>query len=76
MEEEYDVAVVGVGHIGSYLCSLLARMPKIRRITLVDPDVYKPSNVSQNIDQSQWREMLVQAPLRKGGGLFDKLLGR
>jgi hypothetical protein len=30
----------------------------------------------QNIDQSQWREMLVQAPLRKGGGLFDKLLGR
>jgi hypothetical protein len=30
----------------------------------------------QNIDQSQWREMLIQAPLRKGGGLFDKLLGR
>ena len=29
-----------------------------------------------NVDQSQWREMLVQAPLRKGGGLFDKLLGK
>jgi len=28
------------------------------------------------IDQSQWREMLIQAPLRKGGGLIDKLLGR
>ncbi len=30
----------------------------------------------QSIDQSQWREMLVQAPLRKGSRLFDKLLGR
>ncbi|HEY1764208.1 MAG TPA: hypothetical protein VGF85_04740 [Opitutaceae bacterium] len=30
----------------------------------------------QDIDQSQWREMLVQAPLRKGSRLFDKLLGR
>jgi hypothetical protein len=30
----------------------------------------------RNIDQSQWKDMLIQAPLRKGGGLFDKLLGR
>ena len=30
----------------------------------------------RNIDQSQWREMLVQASIKKGGGLFDKLLGR
>ena len=30
----------------------------------------------RNIDQSQWREMLIQASIRKGGGLFDKLLGR
>jgi hypothetical protein len=30
----------------------------------------------RNVDQSQWREMLVQAPLRKGSGLFDKLLGK
>jgi hypothetical protein len=29
-----------------------------------------------SIDRSQLRRMLVQAPLRKGGGLFDKLLGR
>jgi hypothetical protein len=28
------------------------------------------------IDQSQWHDMLVRAPLRKAGGLFDKLLGR
>jgi len=30
----------------------------------------------RSVDQSQWREMLVQASLKKGGGLFDKLLGR
>jgi hypothetical protein len=29
-----------------------------------------------DIDQSQWRDMLVRAPLRKAGGLFDKLLGK
>ena len=28
------------------------------------------------VDQSQWKDMLVQASLKKGGGLFDKLLGR
>jgi hypothetical protein len=31
----------------------------------------------RSIDQSQWKDMLLQAPLiKKGGGLFDKLLGR
>jgi hypothetical protein len=30
----------------------------------------------RDIDQGQWRDMLVRAPLRKAGGLFDKLLGR
>jgi hypothetical protein len=31
----------------------------------------------RNVDQSQWKDMLLQAPLiKKGGGLFDKLLGR
>ncbi|HEY4989180.1 MAG TPA: AsmA-like C-terminal region-containing protein, partial [Opitutaceae bacterium] len=30
----------------------------------------------RNVDQSQWRDMLIQAPLRKGGGLFDKLMGK
>ena len=41
--------------------------------------LYQPVHLGgtlANIDQSQWKEMLVQAPLRKGGGLFDKLLGR
>jgi hypothetical protein len=30
----------------------------------------------RHVDRSQLSQMLVQAPLRKGGGLFDKLLGR
>jgi hypothetical protein len=41
--------------------------------------LYQPIHLGgtlHNVDQSQWREMLLQAPLRKGGGLFDKLLGK
>jgi hypothetical protein len=41
--------------------------------------LYQPIHLGgtlRSVDQSQWREMLVQAPLRKGGGLFDKLLGK
>jgi hypothetical protein len=30
----------------------------------------------RDIDRSKLREMVLQAPLRKGGGLFDKLIGR
>ena len=30
----------------------------------------------RGVDPGQWRETLLQAPLKKGGGLFDKLLGR
>ena len=40
---------------------------------------YQPVHLGgtlRNIDQSQWKEMLLQAPLRKGSGLIDKLLGR
>jgi hypothetical protein len=41
--------------------------------------LYEPIHFSgtlAHLDQSQWRELLIQAPLRKGGGLIDKLLGR
>ncbi len=41
--------------------------------------LYQPIHLGgtlQHIDQSQWRDMLVQAPLRKGGGLIDKLLSK
>jgi len=41
--------------------------------------LYQPIHLGgtlRKVDQSQWREMLIQAPLRKGSGLIDKLLGR
>ncbi len=41
--------------------------------------LYQPIHLGgtlRNIDHSQWKEMLAQAPLRKGGGLIDKLLGK
>jgi hypothetical protein len=41
--------------------------------------LYQPIHLGgtlSNIDHSQWKEMLIQAPLRKGGGLIDKLLGK
>jgi hypothetical protein len=41
--------------------------------------LYQPIHLGgslQHIDQSQWREMLVQASAKKGGGLIDKMLGR
>jgi hypothetical protein len=41
--------------------------------------LYQPIHLGgtlQHIDQSQWRQMLAEAPLRKGGGLIDKILGK
>jgi hypothetical protein len=41
--------------------------------------LYQPIHLGgtlRAVDQSQWRDMLVRAPLRRAGGLFDKLLGR
>jgi hypothetical protein len=41
--------------------------------------LYQPVHLGgtlRSVDQSQWRDMLVQAPLRKGTGLIDKLLGK
>ena len=41
--------------------------------------LYQPVHLGgtlRDIDQDQWRDMLVRAPLRKAGGLFDKLLGK
>ena len=49
-EKGIHVIVVGCGAIGSFLVSLLARMPGVTRITLIDPDTYHHSNLrSQNI---------------------------
>ncbi|MGD2151939.1 MAG: ThiF family adenylyltransferase [Gemmatimonadales bacterium] len=45
-----EVVVVGLGNIGSCLAGYLARLPVIRKITVVDHDVYELSNLeSQDI---------------------------
>lgn len=43
--------LIGCGNIGSHLAPLLARMPEIGEVRLVDPDTYDPRNVTnQDID--------------------------
>jgi molybdopterin/thiamine biosynthesis adenylyltransferase len=38
------VVIVGLGNVGSQLAGHLARMPKVKRIICVDPDVYTDAN--------------------------------
>ena len=46
-----SATLIGLGNIGAALAPLIARMPGISAITLVDPDVYSESNLStQAID--------------------------
>lgn len=40
------VVVVGLGNLGSQMIEALGRHPSIRRVVLVDPDTYAPSNLS------------------------------
>jgi len=40
-----EICVVGLGNIGSPLVPLLARMPQVDRLILVDGDVYEESNL-------------------------------
>jgi hypothetical protein len=69
---------VGVrGRLGGFLA--IVGMLKDGQDELGYTQLYQPIHLGgtlQNIDQSQWRETLIQAPLRKGSGLIDKLLGR
>jgi hypothetical protein len=65
------------GRLGKFLA--LVGMLKDGQDELGYTQLYQPIHLGgtlQNIDQSQWREMLIQAPLRKGSGLINKLLGR
>jgi hypothetical protein len=65
------------GKLGGFLG--IIGMLKEGRDELGYTQLYQPIHLGgtlRNIDHSQWKEMLIQAPLRKGGGLFDKLLGK
>lgn len=46
------VTLVGLGNIGSHLAPLLARMPRVSALTLVDRDVYEKDNAGQAMDRS------------------------
>jgi len=49
-EAPKTITVVGVGNIGLYLIGLLARMPSVGRVTVIDRDRYELSNLdSQDI---------------------------
>jgi molybdopterin/thiamine biosynthesis adenylyltransferase len=51
METQHIVVAGAGGNIGSHLLPHLARMPRVARLTLVDPDIYTAENLqSQNID--------------------------
>ena len=61
-----SATLIGLGNIGSALAQLVARMPGISALTLVDPDVYSESNLStQAIDgaASGKPKVTVQAAL-------------
>jgi hypothetical protein len=70
---------VGVrGRLGNFL-GIVGMLKEGGQDELGYTQLYQPVHLGgtlQSIDQSQWREMLLQAPLRKGSRLFDKLLGR
>jgi molybdopterin/thiamine biosynthesis adenylyltransferase len=45
------ITLVGLGNIGSTTASLIARLPDVSRVTLIDPDVYGEENIhTQAID--------------------------
>jgi hypothetical protein len=65
------------GRLGKFLA--IVGMLKEGQDELGYTKLYQPVHLGgtlERIDQSQWREMLIQAPLRKGSGLINKLLGR
>jgi molybdopterin/thiamine biosynthesis adenylyltransferase len=58
--EGLHVVVVGAGAIGSFAIYLVARVPGVARITLVDPDRYTESNLrGQNIFRCDLGEFKV-----------------
>lgn len=48
-----EVSIVGLGNIGSALIPMVARIPEVMQVTLVDPDCYEEKNIAdQSIDRS------------------------
>ena len=50
MKTGQHIVVAGSGNTGAFVALLLARMPGVARLILVDPDTYTESNImAQNI---------------------------
>ena len=64
-----SVALVGCGNIGSQVVAHLARMPEVRRVLVIDRDIYEPSNLwSQEItsrDIGKAKAVVQSARLRR-----------
>lgn len=51
-EQQWSVVVAGAGNIGSHVLPLVARMARVARIAIVDPDLYDDRNLmSQDITE-------------------------
>jgi len=73
-EQGWRVVVVGCGAIGSFLVALLARVPGVAHLTLVDPDTYQLANLrSQNIYRCDVGELKVAAQARRARALNPQL---
>src|SRR5712692_3472179 len=60
------IMIIGCGNIGAALCDLLARQPEVRRLTLVDSDIYTAENLrTQSITQSDFGLTKVRAQARR-----------
>jgi|CZKF01.1.fsa_nt_gi molybdopterin/thiamine biosynthesis adenylyltransferase len=71
----HSITLVGTGNTGTHTSPHLARMTQVKRIILVDPDVYEESNVAvQNIDRQDIGKPKVAAQadkLRRINPLLD-----
>jgi molybdopterin/thiamine biosynthesis adenylyltransferase len=66
MKDGKTIAVIGQGNIGSQLLGHIGRMPMIRRVICVDPDVYTPGNLeSQSITATDVGLAKAQAAARR-----------
>lgn len=66
MKTGQHIVVAGLGNTGAFVALLLARMPGVARLILVDPDTYTESNImAQNIDSSDIGQPKVLAQAAK-----------
>ncbi len=68
------VTVFGAGNIGSWAIELLARLPEVGRLTLVDPDVYSAENLpGQRVSVCELSQPKVEVAARAVRGFRPDL---